>query len=499
MTIPKRFLATIIFFFLLMPVSLFIRPPSAYASYSPASLKTNYQAIFEQNVFGSDDINQPSYINETTMATIGSLNNMILGCSTQTCQKKLGDRGRGAIGGIGNLITILYTNPPASSAYYLADLGQRFNLVQPAYAQGVGFSGLHPLLSLWRASRDIAYIFFILVFVATGFAIMFRTKINPQTVVTLEAAIPRVVIALILVTFSYAIAGLIIDLMYLVIGLSLAMLISFAHITLPHSIPAYYGLGFGDLLHDVWTTGWGNLFKILGSYLPWVEGGLGATAGIGTVIGAIVGGGLIPAGMGLLAGSAGVGGLFLLIIAIIILYAVFKIFLMLLQAYVSIIISIIIAPFQLMISAIPGQNTFGPWITNLIKNILIFPTIMLMLVLANYLSGISGNLWVPPMLGSFGQATGKAAGAILGFGIVLMTPKTADIIKSVFERKPFPYGTAIGQAMGPARGIGGTAKLYGAGETARWFKRTGKAGTTRPTWRATVGGVIEKVTGVRSS
>jgi len=42
----------------------------------------------------------------------------------------------------------------------------------------------------------------------------------------------------------------------------------------------------------------------------------------------------------------------------------------------------------------------------------------------------------------------------LGFGIVLMTPKVADIIKSMFEKKPFPYGAAIGEAMGPAKGIG---------------------------------------------
>jgi len=204
-------------------------------------------------------------------------------------------------------------------------------------------------------------------------------------------------------------------------------------------------------------------------------------------------------GLGALAGGAGVAVLLLLIIAIIILFTIFKVFFTLLKSYVSIIISILIAPFQLMLSAIPGQNTFGPWLNNLLSNILVFPAVIIMLTLAGILSQITGNLWTPPLLGSFGEATGQAAGAILGLGIVLMTPKVADIIKSMFEKKPFPYGAAIGEAMGPAKGLGRAAGLYGVGTTADYLERTAPTtpGGAPMGWKAVTSRVIKRLSGVK--
>jgi len=127
-----------------------------------------------------------------------------------------GYRPGGAIGGITNLIAAMYANPPASSVEYFADLGRNLGIVKPAYAQGVGFEGLRPILPLWKAFRNIAYLFFTIIFVVIGFAIMFRVKLDPQTVISIQNAIPRIVVALILVTFSYAIAGLLIDLIYVI-------------------------------------------------------------------------------------------------------------------------------------------------------------------------------------------------------------------------------------------------------------------------------------------
>jgi len=424
----------------------------AFLSLAPQGVRAYVSNVQLKNELKSPEYQGGSFSFYSITKTIESLNALMIGTGDEEVDKKIGPS---ALKSTSSLIATLYTNPPASGAYYLADLGQRLNIVQPAYAQGIGFSGLRPLLPLWRASRNIAYIFFILIFIITGFAIMFRAKIDPQTVVTIQAAIPKVIIALVLVTFSYAIAGLMIDLMYLTIGLSLAALTKFANASLPRSIPAYYGLGFGDLWNDVWKASGKSLESAVGSYLPWLKGGMGGAAVMGAIIGAIVGTGILgPTALGALAGGGGVAILLLLIIAIIILYTIFRVFFTLLKSYVGIVISILIAPLQLMLSAIPGQNTFGPWIRNLLSNILVFPAVIIMLVLANILSGITGNLWTPPLLGSFGEATGQAAGAILGFGIILMTPKVADIIKSMFEKKPFPYGAAIGEAMGPAKGIG---------------------------------------------
>jgi len=144
-----------------------------------------------------------------------------------------------------------------------------------------------------------------------------------------------------------------------------------------------------------------------------------------------------------------------------------------------------------MLSAIPGQNTFGPWISNLLKNILVFPATVGMFILAFIFCDLSkinstANLWTPPLLGFWGDKTGQAIGGLLGFGIILITPKVADIIKSMFEKKPFPYGAAIGEAMGPAKGIGGFGLRVGgfatgagldkyAGSGKRGSKAAGKA------------------------
>ena len=38
--------------------------------------------------------------------------------------------------------------------------------------QGIGFEGLSPLLNIWKAFRDIAYLLFVLVFIILGVAIM---------------------------------------------------------------------------------------------------------------------------------------------------------------------------------------------------------------------------------------------------------------------------------------------------------------------------------------
>ncbi|PIR43498.1 hypothetical protein COV24_02525 [candidate division WWE3 bacterium CG10_big_fil_rev_8_21_14_0_10_32_10] len=65
---------------------------------------------------------------------------------------------------------------------------------------------------LWVASRNMTYYLIIIPTVAFGFAIMFKMQINPQTQITLMKAIPRLLIVIILITFSYPIAALMVQL-----------------------------------------------------------------------------------------------------------------------------------------------------------------------------------------------------------------------------------------------------------------------------------------------
>ncbi|MBP8591031.1 hypothetical protein KBI33_00995 [Candidatus Shapirobacteria bacterium] len=449
-------LITASLFFLLISAS----PAEAFVSSTPLGeelKKQEYQA-------GSSVFN-------TTKDTIESLNILILGSGDEELDQKLG---ASAIQTTNNLIASLYANPPASSAYYLADIGQRLNLTQPAYAQGVGFPGLTPLLPLWRAARNAAYIFFIFVFLVIGFAIMFRAKINPQTVVTIQSAIPKAVVALVLVTFSYAIAGLMIDLMYLIIGLMGSLLANSGLLTGNNFLNEYVGMNFfemmGKLLKEGESSWWSIAFGV------WEGMGTGKVGS--KIIGAITG--AIPA----------------LILGLVLLLLTFKIFFALLMAYIQIIIAIVIAPFQLMLSAIPGQNTLSSWMRNLTQNLLAFPGVISALALGGILANLSGdNLWMPPILGS--SINADVVAGILSLGVLLLTAKIPDMIKSMFEKKPFAAGAAIGEALKPAKTMGKTVGLYGVETGAQYIEGAAEAAhrTTGLDLGATR--VIRRVTGLK--
>ena len=71
-----------------------------------------------------------------------------------------------------------------------------------------GFTFGTGFFQLWEASRNITYYLIIIPAVALGFAVMFRMQINPQTQITLMRIIPRLLIVILLITFSYPIAAL---------------------------------------------------------------------------------------------------------------------------------------------------------------------------------------------------------------------------------------------------------------------------------------------------
>ena len=150
--------------------------------------------------------------------TLQSLTNSILGPDDAGLAY-----GGSAVGTLASLIGGMYANPPASTHTYVADLLDSAHVVQLAQAQGLGFSALSPILETWKVFRNLAYLFFILLFLTIGFAIMFRRKLGGQTAITAQQAIPRIIMALVFVTFSYAIAGFLIDLMYIFMFLLLVV------------------------------------------------------------------------------------------------------------------------------------------------------------------------------------------------------------------------------------------------------------------------------------
>jgi len=346
---------------------------------------------------------------------------------------------KGALGFSTNLVASLF-KPPVSSVEYFADLGSKLGIAKPAYAQGVGFSGLSNLLPLWKAFRDVSYFFFVIIFIVIGLAIMFRVKLDPKTVITVQNALPKMVIALILITFSYAIAGLMIDLIYVLINIGIVAIGRTGWIGdaagIAYEQGKYTNLSLIEGVGLVIGTGAEALNGVLSGWL----GSLSMEAILGMI-------GFHLAGfIGLTAGIA----LLLAIIAIISLYCIFKLFLALIMCYINIILSVITAPIQIMLGILPGsEQNFNSWFKNLMANILAFPAVTLVILLGWLLVNQEGPTWAPPIIG-----TGRALTGILGFGMLLLLPKIPDMIKNAFKMKPSGYGTAIAEPLQAAYKVG---------------------------------------------
>lgn len=311
--------------------------------------------------------------------------------------------GDGLIGKTTQAIAFLYT-PPASGTTYMADLFRSAHIIPQAQAQGLGFASLDPVLEAWKVFRNVAYFFFVVVFLVIGFMIMFRQKINGQTVVTAQQAIPGIIISLIFVTFSYAIAGFLIDLMYLLMYLMIGLFN-------PQGGTELMSKNFLQLGWDV-VTGVNNngAFQSMNEAVKTFAESVD-TSTVGDVLGWI-------------------GGVTLgLIVSVAVLIGVFKLFFELLKTYITIIISIVVAPLLLMMGAIPGKNNFGYWIKLVFGNLLAFPMVLFSLILYELFTkgDLSVGGFVPPYL--VGRGSGSVIMTLVGIGIIMIIPELITEMK----------------------------------------------------------------------
>ncbi len=343
--------------------------------------------------------------------------------------------------------------------------------VQPAYAQGYGFDQLSVVRTLWTATRNMAYFLSIILLIAAGFAIMFRIKINPQTVVSLQTMIPKLVIALLLITFSYAIAGLIIDLIYVLIALFLSGL-------------AFFGVFPKSSLTGAvsWFTGSGFSGVVLYYTIP------GLLVFLGSLFGLF--------GLGsLLLSWSGISMIIGIIVWIIVIWTLFKIWWMLVKTQLTLIFLIAIGPLQIMLDLIPGQSGFGSWIRNIIANASVFVSVPIMLALnmlfwrpipstasvfgisfSDLLSRLTSFININPLGNSnplvntgaglpnlpFVNGNGAIFNFVAGYAILTLIPKVADMIRDALKVPAFKYGTAFGEAAAPlTKSLGGGLIGYG--------------------------------------
>jgi len=87
---------------------------------------------------------------------------------------------------------------------------------------------------------------------------------------------------------------------------------------------------------------------------------------------------------------------------------------------------------------------------------------------------LAGSSWDPPL--TVGAGSDAFLWLVVSLGILLLIPSAAEIIKSIISKRPFSYGSAIGQTLTPMPVTVGAAAGAGfVGE--RLYKRTDWAGT----------------------
>lgn len=433
----------------------------------PEGVDSYFQQIFVPAV-QSQDVNLQSTVYEIYLSLISAMGESMYECDLE-CLQNLNNppdptvntgqgnqyaqnqnKPKGLIPWAMRLNTSMIAQPPVSSVDYVAHVGERLHLTSPVYAQagarGFGYEGLAPARQLWTGFRNIAYLLATIGFVILSFLIMFRIKISAQATISAQQAIFKLVVVFLAITFSYAIAGLILDLLFILTFVVITLFVSTG--MLPGN-PSAATLQ-AELLR-------GNVIYQMGALLGVVED---AAVHINNIINGMIleqfDSGFGPV-LGMLSGWTG-AGLGFLIIGIAVAYALIRLLFALLFAYLEIIILTILAPLMLLPDIFPGGNSFINWVKRLFANAMVFPTTTFMILLGMAIVGDQETGSTAFQDGIQLPYLGIPPGALqpfLGVGMILLTYKVVDMVKNALKVQGFQYTTAIGTALG-----------YGAGRTA---------------------------------
>ncbi len=407
--------------------------------------------------------------------------------------------GGGLIGFTGGMISGLYT-PPFHTADYFKYMAGNFGFVNHAYAQGVGFSQLSPLIKLWSTFRNIVYLFFVVIFILVGFAIMLRVRIDPRTVMTIQNQLPKLVIGLLLVTFSFAIAGFLVDLMWVTVFLVINILLAAdPNIQSAWGVGTKYALsshifdspvGFandmlnggiigvaigaggsmGGIIKNLFSSSNVNPFQVATVNCNGFDPFCWAGQALPNVLGAIVGNVLY-----ILVSIIGT-----LVVLIAILIAMFRLWFSLLISYAYILLYTVFSPFYIAIGLLPGSKTgFTSWLRGLSANLAAFPAAIAMFMIGRlFMDGFvptaqNNSLFVPPLIGNPNGA--NQVGFLLGLAIILMTPQVVTFTKEALKAPQSKFGAAAAAGFGAgAAALTGTAKTGFGTAGAAMFDPYGK-------------------------
>jgi len=353
----------------------------------------------------------------------------------------------GLLGTQGKIVADLFQYQP-SSREYIADILDNMGVptVSSAYAQGTGYTAMQPFLPIWKVFRNLAYSLYIVMFIVVGVMIMLRTKVNAQTIVTIQSALPNLLITLILITFSYAIVGFMIDLMYFLIYFVVYLVSAAGLIQTPTKAIA-------RLMN---SSAWSVIFEGRNSIISAVSLAIGdVLSGLGTngleAIGTVV----------------SWFSMMYLIVAVTFAIAMLKLMFALIKAYVMLLVQLVTSPVQILMNAVPGSKAFSTWLKTTASYLIPFPVAAAMFIFAAVLVGdpsqatilkdldwrdtnpfgvnsgtltSSSDIWLPPftLTGSV-DFTSNDILVLIGFFIFLMTPAAVKMAQDWLQVKESPY------------------------------------------------------------
>ncbi len=412
----------------------------------------------------------------------------------------------GILGGTTSLIGILYDDPPVRTAHYLASVGQGLGIVKEANAQviGSGANVLSPILTLWQVSRNISYLIMIIIFIVIGVMIMLRNKINPQTVITAQAALPGLVIGLIMITFSYFLAGVITDTSFLgtnIVGAYFSTVKKESPANLVEDLKGQSSLKVFSEYTGIVSIGWAK--DAVDSILDQIPFGTQVTlrsiaslvaAQFMLPIGGLAGGqGQVIAGLAstlfVNLSPDGVIGTVLHMMAIVILiYAMLRLLFRLIQSYLQIIFLTISAPFQFLAASLPGRQGIATgWVFSLLGHALAFPAVIAVFYFVSFILGSynpssvfktsdAGPVYynfVPEVraangidvigdqtLPLFGGMKLEFVRILIAFGALVALPGIPDVIQRLVGRAS-EAGQILGQEY--SKSVGGGRGYYSQG------------------------------------
>ncbi len=354
----------------------------------------------------------------------------------------------GMLGFQSKLVAQLFESQP-SSKEYIADLLDNMGVptVSRAYAQGTGYSAMSPFLPFWKVFRNLAYSLYIIMFVVVGIMIMLRTKVNAQTIITIQTALPNLLITLLLITFSYAIVGFMIDLMYFLIYFAVYLGNASGIINDPTKL----------ITRFMTNSAWSVIFQGRNSIISAVSSSIsGIMTGLGT--GAVEVAGKILSFFSIM----------YLIVAITFAIAMLKLMFALIKSYVMLIVQTVTAPLQILMNALPGSKAFSEWLKKTASYLIPFPIAATMFLFsailvgnptdATILNDFGGDanpfgvdqghdvyanreqIWLPPFTLTGGvDIENQDILTLIGFFVFLMTPAAVKMAQDWLQVKESPY------------------------------------------------------------